>query len=410
MSTDTAVGTPRFSIGAPITRPEILWIAGMVTLFLVVCANVIMDGGPLGHDESVYALRAQDFRLGAEAGPYWSDIRAPGLPYVAQMAWILSGTEPYLRIVTTGFGALLMIVTWLFGRAVFSPGAGLIAAAGIGTTPFIVRASVQVWPDVPGAAVGLAALALFAFATSGERASWWIMGVPMLVAGATYLRYGAPLQLVVGFIAIAIWRWKVVRAGLIQVGLAGAASAVVVWLILRVPWFTGARTAPQTAIGSRARQWFEGFDDYLGSLGELFGSVSSLGLLAGLVLAVLWIRKSDLDRRAVYAIGGAGLGTLIVTATVLHGELRYLSPAFPFLWMVAGAGLVPIARWVPRAAVPALGAVLAIVLVVSTTAEGSEINDFARSNYSDIKQASLAIGELADDRACGVVTSYVPQV
>jgi hypothetical protein len=72
----------RFSIGGTPGRAEWLWIGVILFAYALAAALIVKEGGPLGHDESVYALRARDFHDGATPGPYWEDYRAPGLPWL----------------------------------------------------------------------------------------------------------------------------------------------------------------------------------------------------------------------------------------------------------------------------------------------------------------------------------------
>ena len=88
------------------------------------------------------------------------------MPGVEQPLDFIRATEPYLRSVVTAFGVLLIVTTWWAGRSMFGRTAGLIAAAGISISPVVLGASTQVWPDVPGAALGMVVLAFYAWTLS----------------------------------------------------------------------------------------------------------------------------------------------------------------------------------------------------------------------------------------------------
>ena len=404
------VSDRRFSIGGAPGRTEWLWLGLILLLYTLAAAVIIKGGGPLGHDEAVYALRGRDFHDGTSPGAYWDDYRAPGLPWLLRVMWPLGSTAPYLRLVSVGFMLLLILVTWLLARALFGPTAGLAAAGGLAATPFLVEASSQVWPDVPGAALGLAAIAMLVFSTSGDRTSWWVLAAPVLVAGATYLRFGAPMQLVVGLAAVGLWRWRVVARDPFPTGIAAVLSAAAVWVILNVPEATGSTLAPLDSIGGRRRQWLEGFADYLGDSGRIVGTVAGFLLAAGVVLLIVRLARGDVRRDTGFLVLGAGAATFAVTAGVLHGELRYLSPTMPWAWIAAGAGLAGAVRWVPRSAAPWLAAVMAVTLLVSAVREGDDVGEFNAEQFNAIVDASEAVGDLAGDRSCGVVTGFIPQV
>jgi hypothetical protein len=155
-------------------------IAFAVSLvYLVVVLLSVRRGPPLGWDESVYALRAGDFADGVAPLGYWDDYRAPGLPWLGHLWWIEGREAVMLRLLVAGFGLGLVGVTWLLTRHLFGRRAGLVAAAGVAVTPPLLLAATQVWPDVPGAAVGLLAIVV----RPPPRAPWWIVSVVLVAVG-----------------------------------------------------------------------------------------------------------------------------------------------------------------------------------------------------------------------------------
>ena len=234
-----AAARRRFSIGGPIGRGEWLALAGIVLVYLVVAASAIYRGPPLGWDESVYTLRARDFSAGVSPGGYWNAYRAPGLPWLGHFLWIVGREATVLRLLVAGFGLGLVVTAWLLARHLFDSRAGLIAAGGIAVTPPLVLAATQVWPDVPGAALGLVAIALFVFATGGDRPSWWMLAVIPVVGAATYLRFGAPLPIAIGLGAVAGWRWRVLLRGWAPAIVTAAGATAVVVAVLEIPSLTG---------------------------------------------------------------------------------------------------------------------------------------------------------------------------
>ena len=399
----------RFSIGPVPRRAELIAVAAVLLGFLAMALVLLAERGPLGHDEAVYALRAETFRLGEPAGSTWAGYRAPGLPFVAQFA---GSSEAGMRLVTTGFGLVLLVATWIFGRLLFGPAAGVTAAAGVALTPLILRSSVQIWPDVPGAALGMLAIAVLACSTAGDRVSWWAFAVPPLVGAATIVRFGAPANLAFGLGAVALWRLEAIRRSPVRAVAAGVLSAVAAAVVLLVPSATGNDPAPLSAIGARSREWFEGFADFAVRAGELIGSPAGVALLTGVVAAVLLARRGRIPRGALAAALGGGVGSGLITAVLLHGELRYLAPTIPLLWAAAGAGLAGLAAVVtlPRAEAGVLAAALLGAMVVSALDLGYEANRVNKARYSSVRTAAERVGEAAAGGSCGVVTGYGPQV
>lgn len=133
-------------------------------VLLVVCLAVavagvllIAQGAPLGHDESVYALRAR-YYAGDLPAMAWADYRAEGLAVLAAPLVALGGTEPEIRGLVLAFAVALVVLTWALARLLFRPGTGLVAAALVAATPAMLVFGWQVLLDVPAAAFGLAAV------------------------------------------------------------------------------------------------------------------------------------------------------------------------------------------------------------------------------------------------------------
>jgi hypothetical protein len=403
-------GERRFSVGEHMERWEWYALVLVVVVFLVVATLIVRSGAPLGWDESVYALRTEAFHEGVAAGNTWQSYRAPGLPWVAHLLWLEGPTVAYLRMVVVGFGLLLVLVTWVLARYLFGRRAGVVAAGGLALTPALLGSATQFWPDVPGAAVGFAALAVFVFATHGRRASWWILAVPVLVVAATFMRFGATVSMFVGFVGIAVWRRRVLLRSLLPIGIAGIFSVAGVAAVLFVPWLTGSEVSPFSARTARVRSLFEGFSDYLGVSKDLIGSAAVVIAVVGVVLGILWARRGDIDAGAFLTALGIGLGMFVVLATVLHGEVRYLSPVLPWLWVAASPGLDRGCEPLPGVARPAVAVVLVLVLAVAGIEYGRERNRDSNKALSVVRQAALQIAEDADGRDCLVIANRVGQV
>ncbi len=396
-----------------ITRKEGLALAAIVALFLILVIALVDQGTPLGHDESVYALRARHLVEGIEPGLYWAPQRAPGYPLALQTAWVAGGTEPFLRLVTAGFGVLLIVATWWTGRTLFDRGTGLIAAAGVAITPTILMASSQVWPDIPGAALGMLTFAVFAWAVSRNEVSPWVLAVAPLTFAATLVRFGAPVPIAIGLIGLTIYRWRAIWRSRWLVGATAALTTVAVALVLLAPGVTGHVTAPLVTIRrhqvANAFPWHRGFTDYADNLGFLLGGVIGMVLIIGVVAAIVGAARRDLDRGAVAVSLGIGFATVIAIALVLHGENRYLSPAYPWLWIGGGAGLLLFAKGTDRVVAGVTGALVLATAVVGSFGAAQEQNRF-NEGFQTIEIAATRIDAETEDNTCTVVTGYVPQV
>ncbi len=399
----------RFSVGGPIGRGEWLGVALITLVYLVVVLLSVRRGPPLGWDESVYALRAGDFADGVAPLGYWDDYRAPGLPWLGHLWWIEGREAVMLRLLVAGFGLGLVGVTWLLTRHLFGRRAGLVAAAGVAVTPPLLLAATQVWPDVPGAAVGLLAIALFVFSTGGERPSWWILSVVPVAVAATYLRFGAPLPMAIGLVVLAVWRRRVLVRGIAPVAVTAVAATAAVAVILQVPFLTGAGASPLRAIGRMSDAWFAGFADYAG-LGLQVLPAAVVLALVGAVAAWGFAGQGGIDRGTLVAAAAVGLATAVVIAIVLHGEVRYLAPAYPWLWIAGAPGLDRLARAVPGRAGPVAAVLVLAALAAGAVGSAQERNREASQSLLGLRRASEAIAEEAAGRPCLVVTGRLPQV
>jgi len=415
-------GPARPTSSQPIDTYRHLLIAGTVTaiaVFLGLSIVLILQGSPFGHDESVYSLRARYLVEGLEPVFFWNAYRAPGLPFVLQAAWIASATEPYLRLITAMFGIPLVAATAFIGNRMFGPRAALVATIGLATTPVVLGAATQVWPDVPGAAIGLAAIALYVLALDRPAASAWMLGVPVLTFLATMFRFGAPIPIAIGLIGITLWRWRVALASRVLVASTAALTIIAGYLVLYAPVVTGwaqfgnpmpPAEAIASLVGRNDLPWYSAFITYLGTGRDLFGGIPSLLLAFGLVSAiVLAVRRAD-GRQSLWTAFGIAVGTIAVISLVLHGESRYLTPAFPWLWMAAGYGIASLIRTPDRTLAIAIAVILTMFVSVDTVQRSSTQNVFNSDAYSAIKTAGQRIDTANEDNACGVISGYVPQI
>ncbi len=319
------------------------------SVYLVVVVLAVRRGPPLGWDESVYSLRARDFADGAAPRQLLGRLPRPR-PSLAAAPVLGAGRPP--DGVPAGCGRLRP--GWSRSPGCWpatssGPGPGLIAAAGVALAPPLVLAATQVWPDVPGAAWASLAVALFVFATGGERPSWWMLALVPAVAAATFLRFGAPLPMAIGLLGVAVWRRRVLlRHPAPAMVAALAATAAVVRCSYAARPHRG-RASPLAAIAGFEGSWLApgspttpawptgGGPGGGGPGSGRGGGRRSAGRAGGRSTAARCRRQSV-----------AGLATAAALALVLHGEVRYLAPAYPWLWVAGAPGLAAARRGAPR--------------------------------------------------------------
>ncbi len=393
-------------------RQEFLILTAIGIIFALVSVWLIARGAPLGHDESVYALKARTIVDGSTSAYFWNDYRAPGLPVALGGAAMLTGSDAMMRLTVVIFGGLLVVLTWWVGRMVYGPGVGLIAAAGAGLTPTILASTTAVWPDVPGAALGLGVLAILLATSSGDRVSWWVLAAAPLAVLATIFRFGAPLPIGIGAVGIAIWRWPAVRHSLGRVGSLAAVTLIGIGVVLAVPATLGAATSPLESIGrlSSTNDFpiYQGLIDYAQLYDFLLLTPAGVVLVIGLAWAV-GLKANRSDGRWLL-VAGIGLVTALAIALTLHGEYRYLSPAYPWLWIASAAGFASAFTRLHGHLATSAVAVLAVAVILAGFSDGAIEVSKNKDRFLAIRTAARQIDNATEDLECGVITGYVPQV
>ena len=397
--------------GGPMPRWELATLAVLLVVYLVAAIDGILLGAPLGHDEAVYSLQARSYAEGVPSVGFWDDYRAPGLPWILQLAWLGAATEPYLRIVVAVLGGLGLVVTWLLGRYLFGTAEGLVAAAGVGLSPIWVAGATHVWPDVPGAAVGLIALAVLVFASHGDRVSWWVILAAPLTVAATVVRYGAPGPIAVGALAIAWWRRDVLRRSLPQVTALTVLTAVPLAILLFTNAVFDTDTPPLLAAAelrpNRGGTFTDGWVVLWQQLPSLLAQPTVVFMFLGIAVA-LAMRITDVElRRRRTMVVAASLGTLIVLATALSSELRYFAPLLPWTWLAAALGLMSLIRPLDRRSLIAIGVVAGVALGFSAVNANEDGADILSDRFQRLREATRDRDWAA---GCHIATSYGPQV
>ena len=398
------------SLAWRITRWEIVGILGPLVLFIIISLLVVSQGSPLGHDEAVYAARAREMVNGEPLSSWWAPNRAPGLPLLLTLAWKGTVTDSSLRLIVTSFGALLLLATWVLGRLLVGPGGAMIAAFGIAVSPVILMSASNVWPDVPGAAVGMAALCVYAYGLVSSRFRWWTVALVIALSGvATMTRYGAPIPLVIGLVGLTLWKWPAERERKVRVVTAALGIGILMAIILMTPLLTGAGSPVET-ISSRDpahNPIFGGFGDYWGLREQVFAGSTVVGLAAA-AIGILGVATNRTLRRDFLFPFAVLVCTFVALATVVHGEVRYLSPILPWLWLCAGAALVWRFSHMPKPATLAM-AVCAVVALAVFAPEQADSEMEVNQGFINMKKAALT---LRSDSECTALTSllYTPMV
>lgn len=395
-------------------KTELMVLGGVGIVFALVCVWLVSRGAPLGHDEAVYALKARTLAEGTSSAYFWNDYRAPGLPLILALIGRVVSSDASMRLGVVVFGGLGILLTWLIGRKLFDQRVGLVAATGMAFSPVVVASASSVWPDLPGTVAGLAVLAILIFSVQGDRVSWWVLVAAPLSVAATLVRFGAPIPIGIGAVAIAAWKWKVVRHSIPQVAALGVLTAVPVALMLRTSSFLGTLMSPLDAIASLDSSndlpFYTGLVDYVKMADFLVLNPTGLLLVLGMIFGLVAAVRMSPTRKSFALPAGIAVVTVLVLALTLHGEYRYLTPAYPWLWISAAFGLSEASKSMSAAFVRPGIVILLVLVILSGAVDGGVEAEKNKERFPDIRTAALQLDKQTNDGECGVITGYVPQV
>ncbi len=383
----------------PIMRWEVAALVGAMAVVVVVGVIAIGRGAPLLWDEAVYSLRVRDLVGPPVRGDYWIEVRAPGLPVLLSVVGLLPGSDALLsgdavalRSLCLGFAVVGVAVTWGIARMLIGPRAAAVAAWLLAIAPGWHESSWQVMPDIPGAVLALAAMAVILSAARDGRLSWWALLAAPLCGAATLVRYGAPLLIGPAVVAALLLRWDAVRTSKVR-GLAVLAStalaAGVVWF---VPTVTGSSRAPVLIFAGRqddkAVPALQSAADFATRLFQAVGPVFGPLVVVGGGLALVAALRYRALRGPVIACTLIPLSILLLMLFgIAQYNVRYLAPALPFLAILAAAGLVRLADPPTSPAALALATVIGLAGVGVAADTAIDRTDELHRRFAPVRAA-----------------------
>jgi hypothetical protein len=276
----------------------------------------------------------------------------PGLPWLMAAGKAIGGQEGMFWV-TPIFSALMVLATYGIGVRLASPGAGLIAAWLVATSPVQVFMQLQSMSDSPAA--GAWALAIYFVLGTTARAA--------LAAGAfSAVAIAVRPNLVFGAAILGVWYlvrlWRALpeqRGARLRDGLLyGAASACGVAAVAMVnytlngsPFVSGYGTLD--GFFSREYIW-PNARDYFVWLLQTHTPAVLLGFVA-LALPIRAVWPAARDRAVIPVLGAFVVGVWAFYCYYLHFDawwyLRFHLPLFPVLMTGVGAALMAILRKAP---------------------------------------------------------------
>jgi 4-amino-4-deoxy-L-arabinose transferase-like glycosyltransferase len=393
----------------------------LVMLFVAVAlVRAILEGGPLGHDESAYALKSRAWVAGTpDTG--WQLHRAPlnsilGVPIVA-----FTEEEVPLRLVGAFLGAGSLAAVGLVALRLGGPWSAPVAMATVGASLPFLRRSSEFLTDVPSASLLLLIVWLVLRVADDPSANARrVMWLGPLVALAFYMRYQSSLA-IMGIAIGALVAWPGVLR-LLRRELFLTTGIAVVALVPHLIWASMVTGSPWGVVlvtrDAGGREYLgQGLVDYVRLFPkDLAGPAGAVLMAAGLAW-VIWAlvgrgaESTQVRRKGLFVLVVVVM-SVVPLGLVSHGEPRFVF--FP-VWLLIAAGsalVVALARRLPSRFLPVAVAVAALMWLplFTETVRRADRNAEARGEtFAVVEEASDFI-EFDEAGSCGVLTTYQPQV
>ena len=417
-STDRTMNTPARSW--PFASRSEAVIFGLGLVLLVVGLGYLVSSGPLGHDESVYALKARSWIEDTPTTGF-ANYRPVGMPIVGWIVLQVSSAEVAFRIAGATLAVATIIVMWGAGRIMLSPAAGLLGAATFIASESFLRRATEFLNDVASSGLLLAAMAVVWYQFERKPRSWWVVAAAPLVAAAYYFRYGSGL----GFATIAVVAAFVWHRRLGESWRQLTAAALVLFLLL-VPHFLysidltggplGVFESARTSVGGGGgglRDYLDWFPDFLA------GRFGAIIMLAGIAYTLLVIgiaivpRRWGTRERTVIFLAVTSITLVILLGLFTHGEPRFIFLPMMLLMLLGGQAVTAVLRRladIPRAIViAAIGATVIYAFATGVIGMRDHLNGLG-STRQVIVDAAAEIRADAGPEDCAIHSSYSPQL
>ena len=406
----------------PATRRERSFALIVITL-AAVAFLVLVPRGPLGHDESVYAVKGRAWLAGTPDSGFGL-YRPIGMAVAARIIFQFAEAEFALRIAATLISLGVIVLIWRFGRLLLSPAAGILAAALVASAPSFLRHVPEFLNDISSTAIVLAILMVLwqHFEGDGRNRMRIAVAAPLGAVGF-YLRYGvASTLVVVAVVGAIVWRDRL-RTSLQPLIVTTAATAVlvlphVIYAQAKTGSIVGIMTlsteaAGRSYVGEGLLTYARWLPDQLA--GPLLGGVLMLGIASSCYTGALVVsnRRVDQRSRSTALLGGVGITNMVLSGVFVHAEQRYVFVSIILLALVGSQAAVDaVSRLVVplrRTALAASILVLLAVLGVNTVRAHTTFDRLERTR-DVIVAAGDVVNATTGGEDCTVMTSYVPQI
>jgi hypothetical protein len=376
-----------------------LWLAGRLTTPLPLAA-----GAPWPEPESAFApLGFRQALTPAAMVPTYP----PGLPLALASVQLVAGRTG-THLLVPALAALTVWLAFALGRRIQSRAAGLLAAAGVATSPILLRQATQIMSDVPAAAWWTAALAIAyrgtarAAIASGLASAAAVLTRPNLV----------PASLAVLALVLAVARLQSAAPGSRSTPARVRIAHAAWWLLGFLPGCLMVAVVHTVLYGSPLRSGYGSGGDlynlanvlpnlhrYTSWLAETESPILALALLAGFVAGrTRSTAHGPADAHEAWPLWPLLAFVILVVLSYLPYATfddwwytRFLLPALPAAFVLAAATIDSLAGRVGGRWRPALVAAIAALVAWSSLASARSLGSFRLAanerRYADVAHA-----------------------
>ncbi|VAW06516.1 hypothetical protein MNBD_ACTINO02-1787 [hydrothermal vent metagenome] len=374
---------------------------------------VLVSGAPLGHDESVYALKARAWLEGTPATGFGLH-RPVGMPAVAAVILWISDSTTALRLGAAITALLSLFALWRLSLIGGRSTAGMLTVVSFAASQPYLRRAPEFLNDLvtSGLMIGVIIVVWSHFEGRYRALPLWVASA--LTTVAFYLRYGSALI----FIVIAIVSAATFRRRLKQHVRAISVATALLFVGI-APHLVYAQKTTGSILGILAKSSEIAGRAYLGDglvryaywfPAKLAGTMLAVVMLIGVISVVRrWHTRTPTDRFDRYITLIALLSATAVGLTI-HGEQRYVFFNVLLLGLVGWSAVLTIARQWPDTTrrVATWGLTLTLAFSLGSGVFEARLRSDLMADHRAVLEA---VGDtIAGDRPCTVVTSYSPQL
>lgn len=395
-----------------------LALVGLLVVSLGVGLLVVLSNGALGHDESVYALKARSWFAGTPTTG-WGIHRPFGMPVIGWVVLQISDADITLRITAIVLSMGSALAMWFTGRVVFDRWTATLSVGVFLASTVFLRRATEFLNDLTAASFLVLTMLVIWYHFEKKPTGWWLLAAAPLGAAAYYMRYASAVPLaVMAVVAALAWHRPLLRSWR---SIAGTAGLFLVLMVPHAMYSIGETGTVLGVLGSHPAIGSFGLTTFIKWLPVRLAGISGgvLIVAAGAyavytIAAYLHDRSNGGEevRKTVFFIGTAVAVTVALGLTV-HAEQRFLYlplMAVLFVGMRAAVRLAGAVDTTPRQLIFTFAAMFIIITFVRNVPIVADRMDGLTNAKVIIVDASDAVVKDTGGGDCWIRSTFVPQL